>query len=657
MSEAHALDRRSLWWSVAATTACLLPLARFVPVWLTALIGALLAIGLSLRLTRRALPMPLRLLLTIGIAGVILWDYGVVFGARFGRDTGTALLAAMLALKTLELRRLRDARLIVSFGLFALMAGFLQDQGPLTLILALLGTLTAIAALAQLADAEVPGTPTPIAWPVRLLAAARFAAYAVPLAIAAFFLFPRLGSPLWGLPGNSQEARTGLSDTMSPGDIARLYSDDSPMLRARFDGPPPGNAELYWRGPVLSVFDGRRWTRATHVYGHPEVLEPLAEPLAYSVQQEPTERRWIFALDLPVAAPGDARLTIERSTVAARPLNEVALFRLQSTPSYRLAPALSPAERAHHTALPDAYNPRAREQALRWRAEVGRDDRAFVQRALAWFNRDFSYTLAPELLGRHSADEFLFETQAGYCEHFASAFAILMRSGDLPTRVVTGYQGGVTNEVGDYLLVRQSDAHAWNEVWLAGEGWVRVDPTSAVAPHRIERGLDALPGRQRTSAWSKPLFDTADWLRRAWNDFVLGYDADRQRLLLQPFGLDRSDWRHLGLALAVGVGLALAATMLLLLRRLPYGEDPLGRAWRQFLRRLARAGLAKQRAEGPLAFAARAAARWPAEADRILALSRRYAAHRYAANIPDREERRRLVEALRRFRIARSARR
>jgi protein-glutamine gamma-glutamyltransferase len=650
------LDRGSLAWVVLAGAVALLPLLPFLPVWLIVACTLLLAAGAALGWRGRVLPRPLRILLTLTLTGLILWDYGVAFGARFGRDTGAALLAGMLVLKVFELRSVRDARMLLSFGLFALMAAFLQDRGPLTLGLALVATVLAISALARVAEAD-SAQPPPAAtdWRPRLLASTRLLLLSVPLALTGFYLFPRLGGPLWGLPENAREGRTGLSDTMSPGDIAELYLDDSPMLRVRFDGPAPPSPLLYWRGPVLGRFDGRVWSRSTWTAARmPGELVATGPTLAYELQQEPSERHFIFALDLPVQPPPGAQMGLERSLLSVRPLNEVSRHRLQSQPRYRFEPQLRSTLADEFTRLPAGFNPRSLALAQGWRSAAGGDDRAVIQRALALFNAEFRYTLSPELLGRDSVDDFLFRTRGGYCEHFASAFAVLMRAAGIPTRVVTGYQGGSLNPLGDYVLVRQSDAHAWNEVWLADAGWVRIDPTSAVAPERIEQGTAALGDRRRH--WGQPLFDAADWARRGWNEFVLGYDARRQRQLLRPFGIESADWRQLAAALVVAVGLALALTLFVLLRRVPDTNDPLLLAWRRFLRQLAGAGLAKASHEGPRAYAARVATARPELADAVDLLSRRYAQHRYAETGADPSERRALCAELRRFRVTRSRR-
>lgn len=645
------VDRTTFAWCAAAALAAQLPLAMSLPGWLVGLLAFLTLLGMALGWSHVRPNAWLRLTLTLGAAGVVLYAHGF----RFGRDTGGALLTTMLALKLLELRHARDARSLLGFALFAVMAGFLQSQAPSVLLLALLAVVLVLAAMARVTEAELPSpghlTPAPRH---RLRAALRLMVLSLPLAAAAFLFFPRLGSPLWGLPENAADARTGLSDDMAPGDIANLYADDSPALRVTFTARAPPPDQMYWRGPVLSLFDGRRWSRdGLDMWNRPPAeLVPQGEPLDYEVTLEPTDRRYLVALDLPEAPPPETRLGSDRSVLTMRrTVSELLQYRMRSYPRYRFEPDLLQTLRQRATLLPGGFNPRTRALVEGWRAE-GATDEEVIRRALDNFRANFTYTLNPQLLGRHSVDDFLFDTRQGYCEHFASAFAVMMRAADIPARVVTGYLGGTPNPIGGYWVVRQSDAHAWTEVWLAGAGWVRVDPTSAVSPERIERGTGSVDSS--ASGWKRygqTLFHAGDWLRRSWNDVVLGFNAARQRNLLEPFGISEASTTQLGIALVVFVGLALAATLAILLRAPRSSPDPVVRAWRRFLRRLERAGIDKPPHEGPIAFGQRAAAALPTAAQQLYALSQRYARRRYAAVEVEPVADAALCDDLRRFRV------
>lgn len=637
-------------WCAAAGLMALLPLGLQLTGWLGPLLLLLGLAGAVAGLRGAHIPAWLRLLLTLGVAALVMYAYGF----RFGRDTGAGLLATMLALKLLETHRLRDARSLLSFSLFAIMAAFLQDQGPLTLILALISAVLILTSLARVSELET-GTPADAPGLTRRLkATGLLMLLSLPLAAAGFLLFPRLPQALWGMPANAGEARTGLSESMAPGDIVSLFVDDTPILRVNFSSRRPEPGELYWRGPVLSEFDGRAWTMSAWLrqFEAPAV-QPDAEWLDYELIQEPTDRRWVMALDIPgdpieQAADNVLRLNRDRSLLAQRPLAAVSRHRLRSAPGARFDADLPRTLRQQFVSLPGGFNPRTAELVAGWSA-LGLNEAQLVQEALERFNREFTYSLTPPPLGRDSIDDFLFETREGYCEHFASAFTVMMRMAGIPARVVTGYHGGFYNAMGDYVLVRQSDAHAWSEIWMQDRGWVRIDPTAAVAPERILSGGGGGSGLARSGFSALgALLDTADWMRHGWNTMILGFNAARQRSLLLSLGIDNSDWREVGLALLAGFGLALAATLWLVLRGGPRPTDPLVAAWLRFCARLARRGLVRAPHEPPCAFGERAALALPDQAEDLRRLSRDYSDQRYAGQT-DPDTRRSLIRALRSF--------
>jgi transglutaminase-like putative cysteine protease len=644
-----ALDRRSRTWCLAAAFACALPLLLLIPHWLAAALLAASGIGIALAWKRPA-PSALRFLLTFALVGLVFSAYSF----RLGRDTASSLLLAMLMLKPIELNTLRDARSLVGFSLFALFAAFLLDQGPMTLALALPAAALALASCARLADAEVGIIGLATNWK-RIVAIAGLFALAAPLALAGFWLFPRLGSPLWGVPDVAR-AKVGISDRMAPGDWIDLLSDDTPAFRVRFDGPMPPQDSLYWRGLVMWNFDGRGWTQPEWPRSMlPAVQKPASRPVRYEVTLEPTDRRYLFALDLPQGAPEGASLAEDLSMTAREPVNNLRTYTMRSAAPARFEPDLAPGIRAVALRLPPGFNPRTIALARQWRSETN-DDAAIVRRALAMYHEKFSYSLAAPPLGRDSVDEFLFDTKVGYCEHFSSSFTFLMRAAGIPARVVTGYVGGYRNTIGDYWLVRQSDAHAWSEVWLPGRGWMRVDPTAAVAPERVfRRAADNAAGPGGGTALGE-LFDVGDWIRHGWNDFVLGFNAVRQQSLLSAFGVRNADSGDLAIAFGVATGLLLTIVGLFQLRDRGPRRDPLLRAWSRFTGRLARARLRKQPHEPALAYARRVAALLPAQRDDVLALSQRFVSARYARPEMDDQARRELIKALRAFRIRDQAR-
>lgn len=644
-AERTPLDPGSRRWTLATAGACLLALLIHLPAALAWGLGAA-GVALAFASWRRPLPGLLRLLLAIAMVAAVL----SVTGMQFGRDTGCALLAAMLAIKPTETRSLRDNRSLLGFAFFAPFAAFLLDQGPLSMAVGLAGVLSGLVALHRLADAEA----TPFVAPARPLQQLRqvgkLVLIGVPLVMAAFWLFPRFPSPLWGVPERAL-SKPGLSDEMSPGGWLDLVADDTPALRVQFFGTTPPTSQMYWRGPVLADFDGRTWTRGDLVRGWPPA-ESKRAPVVWDYQMdvEPTDRRDLVALDLPTAAPDGAGLTRDYSMGTRLPLNALTRWRLQSSAPTQFDVRLPALLRQQALRLPAGFNPRTRALGLQWRREAGGDDAAVVARALDWIRADFAYTLDTPFPGRDTVDEFLFDQQEGYCEHFSSAFVFLMRSAGVPARVVTGYTGGTYNRLGDYWIVRNMDAHAWAEVWLPQRGWVRVDPTAAVAPERIYDTLEDRLGAARGGAAGLISVDglgqVADWLRRGWNDMVLGFDARRQDRMLQWLGAQRMGAS--GLAALFGLFAMVAlGWMAGLLARGERERDPLLRAWHRLGTRYARLGLGREPHETAGDWARRVAAARPQGADGLSPLSRRFAAARYA---PDEGDHRALIEDLRRHR-------
>lgn len=617
-----------------ATAAGLLPLLLQLPPELGIGFGVC-AILVGIVSWRRAPPALLRLLVGIGMIVAI-----AAVAPGVGRDTACAVLAAMLALKPSETFSLRDGRSLVGFALFAPFAAFLLDQGPISLVLALVAVLAALLALQQLAhdEAEVSAAAGTKGW-LASVGVLKLVLLGLPLALAAFWLFPRLPTPLWGLP-ERVVARPGLSDTMTPGGWADLLNDDSPAARVQFFGPAPPQQQMYWRGPVLWDFDGRTWRQAKQLRFLPSAqLQEAGQGWEYQIEPEPTEDRQLVALDLPTQVPEGAFVAHDYSVYSSQPLNGVTRWRMRSAAPVAAEPDLPDPLRLRALSLPRGFNPRTIALGRQWRADAGADangtaDAAIANRALEMIRREFVYTLDVPLAGRNEIDDFLFDRKQGYCEHFSSAFVVLMRAAGIPSRVVTGYAGGYRNPMGGYWLVLNSDAHAWAEVWLPRRGWVRVDPTAAVAPERVfDTIADRQPGRIGAFDGLVPMFNASDWLRRGWNDFVLGYDAQRQQRLLNPFGGRKLGSRELILVFTVISGLALA-WMAWLLARGERERDPLLRAWHRLGLRYARRGQGREMHEPAESWAERVGADIPSAGEHLLALSRRFSDARYAAVEP-----------------------
>ena len=574
----------------------------------------------------------LRVPLVLLLVAVVVLHYGNLFG----REPGSALACGLLVLKLLESERIRDARTAAAFAAFVLMSALLFTQSIGYTLLVSSCLIVLLATLNALEPAPLDRN-RPLG--AELRTAALLLGLGVPLAAAAFLFTPRLGSPLWGAPGAFSEARTGLDDRMSPGSMTELLVDDSPAFRVHFETAVPAASARYFRSIVLPRFDGTTWTRR-ETPAQPE-LEPVVgetPPIDYEVTFEPSHRPWLVALDVPVSADTGLRMRPDRTLSAAGGIRNPNQYQARSVLAYRLAPDLDPADRQRALQLPGGFDPKTRELARRWRSE-GRDDDAIIASALAMFNAQFTYTLSAPLLGRNSVDDFLFDTRAGFCEHFSSAFVVLMRAAGIPARVVTGYQGGWWSDVGEYLLVRQSDAHAWSEVWLQGRGWVRVDPTAAVNPLRIESGAAAAAGDRSwySGSWWLPLRNRLDVINRLWTQSVVQFNALRQKSLLQPVGITSADQRDLLLALAGAFAAILLSASLWVMRSGHSTRfDVLDAAWRRLCRRIAKGGVRIRDNEGPLDFLDRSRAAFAdtPERARLEELVNAYVGLRYAVTEP-----------------------
>ena len=629
MSDPTALR---LGWMLAALALALAPAIARLPPWVTAVFAAAAAWRLAVQQRGWRLP-PAWLRLSLAGACVA----GVLFTYRTlnGLEAGGALLVVMGAMKLLETRSRRDIQVLSFIGFFLVMMQLLYDQPVWSL--PWLALSVAVIALALMQGVRA-GEPLPLGVAGGMVL--RMLAFAAPVALVLFLLFPRVPGPFWALPARGGEGMTGLSDEMSPGLISRLIQSDEIAFRANFEGPLPAPSERYWRGPVLDRFDGWTWSQRERLPRLGQQLELQGTSYRYRLTLEPHGRAWLLALDFPGSwSDAEAFLTHEFQLVSRRPVDGAHALEVESWPEARVEPELSPLARFRSLRLPEGRNPRAVAlgQSLRAAAE---SDEALLDAMLAHFREEpFVYTLQPPALGTaHPVDEFLFRTRRGFCEHYSSAFAVMARAAGVPARVVTGYLGGELNPLSGRLVVRQSDAHAWVEVWLAGRGWTRVDPTGAIAPERIELGLgEALPAGERVPGAAlrqlyglRALSQGWDALNSAWTDWVLGYGPERQLALLARIGFPNGDWRTLVTGLAGLVAAIMAGLALWLAWRLrPPAEPEVARLYREFCRRMAGAGVERRPQEGPQDFARRVAGLRPANAEAAARITRLYLALRY----------------------------
>jgi transglutaminase-like putative cysteine protease len=611
-----------------------IPHVLYLPWWIIAVTVTLIGWRAYLGYARYALPGRWMLMLVAGAATI-----GVFISYRtiFGREAGIALLVIMLGLKFLETRTLRDAVLLIYLGYFLVITNFLRDQTIPVALYMLACTVVITATMISLHHAA-----TEPAFRVQLRKAGVLLAQSVPLMLVLFLLFPRVPGPLWGLPQDTRSGVSGLSDTMTPGSLSRLTLSDEVAFRVKFEGDMPRRRHLYWRGPVMWDFDGRTWTVPRFLYNVPKV-RVSGEPLDYEVTLEPHNRRWLFALDIPGKVPPLSLMGGDFQIYSNEPVKNRMRYEMTSYLNATYGATENRYALRRALQLPANSNPRAAEHARSLREKHGDADQPLVEEVLRMFrDQPFFYTLEPPPLGEHPVDEFLFTTRSGFCEHYASAFAVLMRAAGIPARIVTGYHGGDLNEFGNYVIVRQAEAHAWAEIWLKDRGWVRIDPTSAVSPLRVDQGISAaVKGSESLPMMVRGDFETLrrlrlswDYVANSWNQWVLGYTPERQRWLLSRVGMDNATWERLTALLFLLCGVIVAGFTVLALRQLKRRvSDPVKTAYLRFCDKLRRKGLPRDPAEGPLDYARRIGRARPDLQPTVAAITALYVTLRYGTGV------------------------
>ena len=640
MSERPGIPRNGLIWLLVAQVLVILPHLGHLPLWIIAM--WLACAGWRIQIFRMRARYPNGWIKAAMMLGA---GFGVYFsrGGLIGLEAGVVLLIAAFILKLVEMRTRRDGLVLVFLGFFAVATSYLFEDSLVAGAYSLLPVIALLAAMIGLQQSHLGGRP----WPTLRLAGSLLL-QALPIMLVLFVLFPRLG-PLWSVPQPRERAVSGLADSMAPGDIAELSRSGALAFRASFDGPIPERDRLYWRAVTFERFDGRRWSQSlASQLPQPPQWQPAGELLSYSIVMQPSGRPWLYALDVPQVENGAVRMMADFHLERARPVDKPLLYELSSWPDALREAGTAPASLERSLRLPDDGNARSRAWATELRRSHQNPD-AVVQALLRHFNREpYSYTLKPSPVGADIVDDFLFDTRNGFCIHYAGAMTFVLRAAGIPARVVAGYQGGEVNPAGNYLSVHQFDAHAWLEYWVADRGWVSVDPTFQVAPERIEQGLEQaladeqsfLEGspmslmRYRDIGWLNSLRHGWDNLNYGWQRWVLSYQGERQREILQGlFG--PLNWRTLGVAMVAIVLLLLTTLLLLSTRPWRSERDPLRRLHGRFERLLARQGVVRHKGEGARAFAARAAQQLPQHAEQLSEFAHAYERQRYGGQEPD----------------------
>lgn len=630
---AAPLDVRNIMWLLASMLFVVGPHLLRLPAWVG--IFMVVIVGWRAWIAWAAMRAPPRWLMW-AITAAATYATFTAYGRLFGREAGVTLLTVMAALKLLEMRNQRDVVLSIYLGFFLVMTNFLFSQTIPMGIYMLACVWIFVATLVgfnRIGHAPTLGE--------RIRPAGALLLQALPLMVAFFVLFPRTAGPLWALPQDSRSGMSGLSESMTPGNIANLIKSDALAFRVQFDDGMPPYRLLYWRGPVMVDFDGATWSMAAFSsQGHME-FSRRERPAKYAVTLEPHNKTWLFALDVPGSRPEGTQVLSDLQMRYRRPVNERMRYEMTSYLQYRFGENANPPQLERALKFDEARNPRLVAMGRQW-AQENPDPRVLLTRAAQFFGTGFTYTLEPPLLDRlNPYDDFAFNSRQGFCEHFAGAFTLLMRAAGVPARVVTGYQGGEVNPLNNELIVRQADAHAWSEIWVKEEGWVRIDPTATVSPLRVENGVNAALGPigviPSLIDYDKlGLLSTARFawqmMNSQWDAWIVGYNSDRQRQFFSNFGIPNIDWRTLGFWLMTAtfvVGSAVALG-LLLHDRPPRREASLA-AWDRFSSKLAASGLARAPHEGPMDYLARIRATRPQLAAEAEEITRRYVEARYGS--------------------------
>jgi transglutaminase-like putative cysteine protease len=649
-------DRQEGLLTLVALGVTVLPALLHLPPWMWLAVVALS--GWKATLLARCLNPPrTSLLLTLAALGIgVVWTAN---GNIFGRNAGTELAILMLGLKLIEGHSRREQVFLAVAGYALLFFSALFSQTLASALLIVLG----LALLTALLCSRTPSLPLR----TRLTLALKLLGQAVPFMLVGFLLFPRAEFARWKLPEDAVRHLTGFSDRMSPGSVGKLAKSDAVAFRARFDETPPPQEALYWRGKVLWLYDGQSWKGDAQPEEYEGALPSPATTVKYSMVLEPHDSTTLFALDLPVQVPSGTWLTAHRTLHAARPVQFAFALDLVSAPAAGDSTPLDPFSRRKWLQLPEDENPRSFALARAW---AGQPADKVVENALALFRRDFSYSLsAPRLRPYDQVDAFLFRTRTGFCEHFAGSFVFLMRAAGIPARVVVGYQGGEVDRTNRLVTVRQSHAHAWAEVWHAGQGWVRVDPVAVVPRDRVEAGTPApppVPAANKTTQATPEAERMRDRVRQTWEEepgvsWLASMEFAWQRHIINYRERTQQKWlaRFIGakpgpltlLAIwGAGFLLLLWLGILWLGRGGRDRRDAVHAIWNRFEALCARHGCAVQAGEGPGDYALRCAARFPHRRVAIMELRRHYLALRYGP-APREGESRLLAQLIGRLRL------
>ena len=629
-----------IFWVVLSLALVTSPhLGRF-PLWSVLLLFVLFIWRLIGTYNKAILP-PKWLLVLISIVTIV----GIYahFGTIMGKTAGSVLLSVLLAIKLHESHTRRDFMLLSSLSFFIIVTNLLFSQSIPTVIFMLFTVLILLVSILTINQGK-----SPLSFKYKFQFSLKLLLQATPIVLLMFFLFPRISGPLWQLPEENKSTISGLSDSMTPGNISNLIKSNAVAFRVKFSDTIPPQNHLYWRGIVLWYFDGETWEQGKP---NPSPFRPLYSQkdqiVNYTVTLEPHNKTWLFALDLPSKVPDTINYTNNYNLRARHKISTLFQYQISSVTQYHSNTPITPWEKSAGLNIPANTNPKTLQLAQQLSQRYSNKE-DIVNYILHYFNKNnFHYTLNPPLTpGFNQIDQFLFDSQRGFCEHYAGSFTFLMRAAGIPARVVLGYQGGTINPVNHILTVRNSDAHAWAEVWYENKGWVRIDPTAAIAPQRIEQNLDAALDENESRPFHmqinggliKDALFYWDAIDNQWNQWVVGYDKQLQQDLLERVFNKKMPFNEIVIYMIGSLMLMIAILLLSILK--PWQQQPVEpviKYYQLFCKKLAKCAIVKTPEEGPKDFAERAMKSLPNQKSSIERISQLYIKIRYGSSHSDNE--------------------
>ncbi len=652
----RVLNLNLLIWLAVSLTLVVLPHTLRIPGWISVMYVALLTWRFTSLLLRWPLANRNKNLFRVGISLLAL---GTLFGiyisynSIIGRDPGVALLVVLAGFKILEAQTERDAYVLICLGYILIITNFFYSESiPIALFMTL-ATLVLTSCFVTLNDQNNSLSKRKI-----FKLAGSILILSIPIMLVLFVFFPRISGPLWRMPQDAYSAKTGISDHMSPGSISQLLRSDALAFRVEFDGASPTAEKLYWRGPVLWHSDGYTWTRNNTMLepAKSSAIKPNADLIKYHITLEASNKNWLFGLEM-IRSSSLGSISHDAQLISQK-IRQRIRYSASSSFTHKLFET-DPEVLNKALQLEPGFHPRARALAESWK-QKNMERQQIIDTVLAMFSEQaFYYTLQPPLLNVDPVDQFLFDSKQGFCEHYASAFVVLMRAAGIPARIVTGYQGASYNPLGNYFNVYQRDAHAWAEVYLDKQGWTRVDPTAAVSPARILQGIEnALP-----ELISRPIFldenslpytlmqnlrNSWDTVNYRWNLWVIGYGPKRQTEFMKRLGIDQFEWRGLITMLVtgfIGIGIFLLIAALILFRHSFKISEPVVKLYNKFCKKMAGVGYPRFAHEGPADFCQRICINNPSLKPTVTEVTETYISIRYASDLSQLKQLERLIRA------------